>query len=102
MLLFSQILDRLKQIEAKLDSALNLLHLVLRKEQIIMNDLDAVATDLQELESAEDGVITLLTSISAQLKAAAGDQAKIDSIIASIDASKAKLAAAVVANTSTA
>lgn len=70
-----------------------------------MATLDDILTSVTSEEAVDDSIITLLTGIKAQLDAIlAGGvspevQAKIDAIFAKAEANKAKLAAAIVANT---
>ena len=66
----------------------------------------ATIADLQAevaaLTTVEDGVVALLNGVSAQLRealATGATQTSIQAVIDSLDAGKAKLAAAVVANT---
>ena len=70
-----------------------------RKLEMIMATLDDLITKVTELDSVEDSVIALLTDIKAQLVAAGQDPAKLQALSDSLDAEKAKLAAAVAANT---
>lgn len=70
-----------------------------RTEIKTMSKLDDVTTHIQGLEDAQQSAITLLGTISAALKDAGGDPAKIDAIISRLDADKTAMAAAVVANT---
>lgn len=71
------------------------------KEQLdkIIMTLDDIIADAQEESTLDDSIIALLTSISAQLAAAGQDQAKLTALKSLIDANKAKIAAAVAANT---
>ncbi len=65
------------------------------------NTLDDVLGAVTDEATVEDSVLALLTSIKAQLDAAGGNQAKIDAIFSGLQANKAKLAAALLANTPT-
>lgn len=64
-----------------------------------MATLDDLVTKVANIGTVEDSVITLLTDISARLKAAGQDQTKLDALAAAIDAQSQKLSDAVVANT---
>ncbi len=71
-----------------------------------MKNIQDVADDVEAESSIEDGLIVLTTSLKASVDAAlAGTvlptavQAKIDSAFAALETNKAKLAAAIVANT---
>jgi len=68
-------------------------------ERKTMETLDTVSQKLQEETDAELAVISLLGTIKADLDAAKNDPAKIQAIADRIDANKAALAAAIVANT---
>ena len=63
--------------------------------------LDDIVAKVTDLGTVEDSVIALLTDIKARLDAAiaAGDPAKLQALSDALDAQKAKLAAAVAANT---
>ena len=68
--------------------------------------LDQLVQDVNDESTLEDSIITLLNGIQAQLTAAlAGTtlptavQAKVDAAFATLEANKAKLAAAITANT---
>lgn len=65
----------------------------------IMATLDDLVQKVTALSTVEDGVVALLTDISARLKAAGQDQTKLDALAAAIDAQSAKLSEAVTANT---
>lgn len=82
----------LKRIENKLD-------FLIKKEIEMANTLDDVLNDVENESTVEDSLITLLQGVKAQLDAAKGDQTKIDAIFTGLEANKAKLAAALTANT---
>ena len=71
-----------------------------------MATIDDVVKDVTDESTVEDGLITLTTDIKTQLDAAlAGTtvppavQAKIDAVFTQLETNKAKLAAAITANT---
>lgn len=64
-----------------------------------MATLDDVVAKVTDVGTVEDSVITLLTGIKAQLDAAGQDPAKLQALSDALDAQKAKLAAAITANT---
>lgn len=70
---------------------------------IVMAKLDDLKAAIARNHDAENSVIELLKGISQQLKdaQAGGDPAALDAVIAEIEASTERLAAAVVENTST-
>ena len=65
----------------------------------IMALLDDIIADVQEETTVIESVVTLLTSLSDQLKAAGTDPVKLEALKVQIDANKKALADAVVANT---
>jgi len=69
--------------------------------EILMSKLDDLQAAVGRNHDAEDSVIALLRGISQQLKdaIASNDPAKLDALVAEVDASTEKLAAAVVENT---
>ena len=68
---------------------------------LLMGLLDDVIADVQDEKTVIDSVVTLLTSLSQQLKDAGTDPVKLAALKAQIDANKKALADAVVANTPT-
>ena len=95
----------LKRIERKLDAILDMLYWIERKENKAMATLDDVLAGVAEEKTQIDGLATLTANIKAQLDAAlAGtltpeQQAKVDSIFASVQAGTADAVAAINANT---
>ena len=96
----------LSRIERKLNLVIALLGEVLRKERRIMATIDQVLQDVTDESTLEDSIITLLQGVQKQLADALANttipadvQAKIDSVFAGLEANKAKVAAAVTANT---
>ena len=61
--------------------------------------VDDVLADVQDESTVIGSVEQLLTNLSAQLAAAGTDPAKLAQVKSAIDANKARLSAAVVANT---
>lgn len=68
-------------------------------ENKIMVAIDDLIADVQDESTVVNGIIALLNSISAQLAAAGTDQVKLQQLKDLIDANKAKISAAVTANT---
>ena len=70
-----------------------------------MVTLDQVVSDVSDESTVVDSLVALTAGIKAQLDAALlgvltpGDQAKVDAIFAAVEAEKAKVAAAITANT---
>lgn len=89
----------------ELRQALGLLRILVQQGEKIMATLDEILSSVDAEDAVDDSIIALLTGIKAQLDAViAGGlspavQAKVDAIFAKVEASKAKVAAAVVANT---
>jgi flagellar biosynthesis chaperone FliJ len=74
--------------------------------RIINTKLNYMATTLDDLkakvdaeQTVEQSAITLMQGLSAQIKAAANDPAKIQAIASELDTNNAALAAAITANT---
>jgi len=70
-----------------------------KKLDKIMALLDDVIADVAEETTIVESVVTLLTSLSDQLKAAGTDPVKLAALKTQIDANKKALADAVIANT---
>lgn len=70
-----------------------------RNQEALMSTIAELQAAVARNTDAEDSVLVLLKGISQQLKDAQGDPAAIADVIAKMDASTAKLAAAVVENT---
>jgi hypothetical protein len=68
-------------------------------ESNIMAKLDDIIADVADESTVDDSIITLLNNIAQQLKDAGQDPAKLQALQDAIDANKAKIAAAVAANT---
>lgn len=89
----------------KLDELITLVKQVLKRETLIMATLEETLADVQAESAVDDSIITLVTGLKAQLDAVLGgqltpaQQAQVDQIFAAIEANKAKVAAAVTANT---
>ena len=64
-----------------------------------MLNLELLRTEIAQNNDAIASAVTLISTLVAELKAAAGNQAEIDAIVAALDAQTAALAAAVAANT---
>lgn len=61
--------------------------------------IDDILQDVQDESTLEDSAVTLLGNYHDQVIAAAGDQAKLEQIKAGLETNKAKIAAALTANT---
>lgn len=92
-------LEHADRIEKKLDRALELLMGIKALEQQMAHTLDEVLSDVTDESTVVDSLVTLVQGLHDQVTAAKGDQVKIDAIFAAAEANKAKLAAALVANT---
>lgn len=74
-------------------------------ERQMAQTLDDVLTDISELGTKEDGLVTLLNGIKAQLTDALSgtltpdQQAKVDQVFAAVEARKAAIQEAIDANT---
>lgn len=94
--------EQLNRIERKLDRS------IIQDQQQginIMKTLDDVISDITDLSSKEDGLITLTSGIKAQLDAVTQgsltpeQQAKVDAIFAAVEDRKTTVQAAIDANT---
>jgi len=65
----------------------------------IMALLDQLETDVTDEDTVIDSCITLLTELTALITAAGTDPVRLQALVTTIEAKKAALAAAVVANT---
>lgn len=96
--LFGRLLHKQKQ-------TLFVLERIERKITIMSATLDQVLQDTTDESTLEDSIITLLGGIKSQLDAItagalpAATQAKVDKIFANLESNKAKVAAAITANT---
>ena len=90
-----------KSYDQKLDRIIAMLNTLITKENQEMAVLQDIQAAVTAEKTVEDSVVTLLTSISAQLKAAlaANDPAAVQAIVDQINTNAATLAAAVTANT---
>jgi hypothetical protein len=96
---------RHRQIEAKLDHIVNLLHFLIRKEISIMATLQETLDKVTEQTTVVDGLSALTYQIKAMLDAALSkeltpeQQAKVDAIFAGLQANNDKAAKALLDNT---
>jgi hypothetical protein len=97
--------SQLDRIEAKLDQALALLILVVKKESAMALDLTKLTADVQKQTDVVDSVETLLTGLSqaiTDLKNQTSDpavQQALDALATQIESNSQKLSDAVTANT---
>lgn len=91
----------LASLERKLDEALTLLRSVLTLEETQVADLSALQAEITENGDVVDSAVTLLTSLSQQLRdaLAADDPAALQALADELDANTTALAEAVAANT---
>ena len=90
---------KLDHLSLKADEITRLLHLVLKKETLIMADLTSLTAQVKTNTDVEQSAIVLIQGIAAQLAAAKTDPAAIQALSDSLNASAASLADAVTANT---
>lgn len=83
----------------KLDLIISLLKEALKKEEIIMKELDDLTAQVAANESVEASAILLIQGIAARIEAAGVDPAKLADLSSSLKTSADALSAAVVANT---
>ena len=87
------------RIEAGLDNLLRLGLLTLREEIKMGTKFDALNEKVTELETVQEGAVTLLGTLAQEIRDNAGDPVAIAALADRIDADKQKLADAVAANT---
>lgn len=86
---FDEALVRMKRIET----------LIVKNQEKIMGKMEDLEAAVERNTSVDDSVVTLLNGIAQQLRDAQGDPAKIDAVIAKLDANTQKMSDAVIANT---
>ncbi len=93
--------DVLETIHANQLVMLDMLSRLLNQEDTIMATLADIVAAVTAEKTVEDSVVTLLSSLSAQLKAAiaSNDPVAMQAVVDSINANAATLATAVTANT---
>ena len=89
----------LGRIESKIDLLSQKFDQFLQRENQLVKTIDDLQADVTAQTTVVQSTITLLNGIAAQLKAAAGEPAKILAIATGLEANTAALAAAVTANT---
>jgi hypothetical protein len=94
-----EVLKRLDALEAKFGQLLALVSSMLKLEKIMSQELDNLATQVKANTDAEQSAVTLLGNLSDLIKQAGTDPAKLQQLTTDLDASKQKLAEAIVANT---
>lgn len=97
-----QIIGLLRGLDARLTTIAQDIAHILQKEESIMATLDDIAADVADEATVVGSVEQLLTNLSQLLKdalAAGADPVKVQAIKDAIDQNKARLAAAVAANT---
>lgn len=92
--------EQADRIESKLDRAIELLLGLRAQGNEVMAKIDELLADVQAESTLIDGIGTLIQGLKDQITAANGDAAKIEEAFAVAEQNKAKLAAALTANTS--
>src|SRR5450631_765455 len=72
--------------------------LLIANQEKLMSAMDDLATSVAAEDTVIDSAVALINGFSAQLTAAGTDPAKLTALKADVDAKKATLAAAVLAN----
>lgn len=88
-----------RPIQKKLDQILRALSVITAKEAAMAATIDDILAGVQAESTVDDSIIALLNNIAQQLANAGVPQAKIDAIMAVIQANQDKVTAAVTANT---
>jgi hypothetical protein len=89
----------LRSISLKLDAVLLALDDLKQRDVSMSAELDALTNQVKANTDAEASAVLLLGQLSALIKAAAADPAKLQALATDLDASKQALAAAILANT---
>jgi hypothetical protein len=92
------VLDRLTRIEAKINRALGLALGDARRDNVMSKALDTLAKEVEEQGGAVDSAVTLISGLAEQIRAAGGDEAKLEKLADDLEKSQQKLAQAVAAN----
>lgn len=90
------ILEAIGGLSDKVDK---LARMIRAESRVIMKEVDDLAAAVQENTNAEQSALVLIQNLADQIKANAGDPAKISELAGNIRTNAAALAAAVVANT---
>lgn len=94
-----QIIQHMQRIEGKVDQLnARISGLTLGVREMAL-DLSAVEAEVSQNSDAVDSATTLLGTLADEIRATAGDPAKVAELASRLDANTARLAAAVVANT---
>ncbi len=91
--------DVLILLSGKLDRLLALTNSSLKLEKTMSTELQALTDQVKANTDAEASAVVLLGKLSDLIKAAGTDPAKLTQLTSDLDASKAALAAAILANT---
>ena len=98
-----EILDRLDALEDNMNYLYQRnklrLNLIITKDEEMTNKFDNLAREVAEQVEVTASAIALIAGIAEELKEAGTDQAKLDELAATLDASQAAFAAAVAENT---
>jgi len=89
----------LRRIERKLDLVLAAQGVELSRQEELLMDLNALASEVEQNGAAVDSAVALLSGLSQMLRDQAGDPAAVQALADQIDANTQRLAAAVTANT---
>ena len=87
------------RIERKLDAILHLLRDSRKREIIMSAELDALTAKVVETNTVMGSAVALIGGLAAQIEALKTDPAALSALAASLEGSKAALAAAILANT---
>lgn len=91
--------QKLLDLEQNQERVIKMLRVVNLKENFIMAKIDDVTAAVEAETAVDDSAIVLLNNLTAMIKAAGTDPAKLDALISTINANKQKMADAIVANT---
>jgi hypothetical protein len=93
-----EVVPSLYRIERKVDVALQLLRAVLREEQFMSAELDALTAQVKQNTDLEQSAVTLIHGLADQIAAAKDDPAKLQQLTSELKSKADALAAAITAN----
>jgi len=91
--------DRLTRVEQKIDNVTILQRATLSEGFLMATNLDTLIAKVTDLETVQDGTVTLLGTLAQMIRDNSTDQVALLALATRIDTDKQKLADAIVANT---
>lgn len=91
----SDVYDRLKRIDQKLDYIINLIRL---EGVVFMKELDDLTAEVNDTDGVIQSAIVLIQGLAAKISAAGTDPVALKALTDSLNSNKSALAAAIAAN----